>query len=86
MSEFSVSEQTVNEAAQACAQRLAKWFGGVDEAIAALESDPVVMAEIAIADHMKTTKALSVRAHMNIGAFSKQVHSLALTNCELPGY
>ena len=70
---FEASDEVVNEAAASCAKLLEKWFGGVDEAIAALEADPVDMADLALRIHIKQRKAMTVSAHMNIQSFSRLV-------------
>ncbi|WP_431145008.1 hypothetical protein [Pseudomonas alvandae] len=70
---FGVSDEVVNEAAASCARRLAKWFGGIDEAIAALEADPAGLADIALRDNVKERRQMTVKAHMNIQAFSREV-------------
>lgn len=73
MADFGVSQEVVEESALACARILAEAFGSVEDAIAAIESDPVAMAQIAITEHSKRIKAMSVSAHMNISRFSAQV-------------
>jgi len=70
---FEASDEVVNEAAASCARLLEKWFGGVDEAIAALEADPADMADLALRSHIKQRKAMTVSAHMNIQSFSREV-------------
>jgi hypothetical protein len=70
---FEVSDEVVNEAAASCARRLAKWFGGIDEAIAALEADPTGLADIALRDHVKERRQMTIKAHMNIQVFSREV-------------
>ncbi len=70
---FEASEEVVNEAAASCARLLAKSFGGVDEAIAALEAHPADMADLALHGHIKQRRAMTVSAHMNINAFSREV-------------
>jgi len=70
---FEASDEVVNEAAASCAKLLEKWFGGVDEAIAALEADPADMADLAMRSHTAQRKAMTVKAHMNIQAFSREV-------------
>jgi hypothetical protein len=70
---FEVSDEVVNEAAASCARRLAKWFGGIDEAIAALEAAPADLADLALRDHIKERRQMTVKAHMNIQAFSREV-------------
>lgn len=72
-SAFEASDEVVNEAAAACARLLEKWFGGVDEAIAALEADQVDLADLALRSHIKQRKTMTVRAHMNIQGFSREV-------------
>ena len=71
MSTFSVSDEVVNEAASSCARLLAEWFGGVDEAIAELERDPASLADLALREHVKIHREMTVKAHMNIGRFSR---------------
>lgn len=73
MSEFSVSQEVVDEAAASCARLLVKWFGGVEEAIQELQKDPVAMAQIAIAQHRDDVRHMSLRAHMRITDFSRLV-------------
>ncbi|QEO79870.1 hypothetical protein [Pseudomonas brassicacearum] len=70
---FEASDEVVNEAAASCARRLTKWFGGLDEAIAALEADPTDLADIALRDHVKERRQMTVKAHMNIQVFSREV-------------
>ena len=70
---FEASDEVVNEAAASCARLLEKWFGGVDEAIAALEADQVDLADLAMRGHIKQRKAMKVATHMNIHAFSRAV-------------
>ena len=73
---FEASDELVNEAAASCARLLEKWFGGVDAAIAALEADPADIADLAMRSHMAQRKAMTVKAHMNINAFSREVLGL----------
>lgn len=70
---FEASDEVVNEAAASCARLLEKLFGGVDEAIAALEADPADMADLVMRSYIKQRQAMTVRAHMNIQAFSREV-------------
>ena len=70
---FEASDVVVNEAAASCARLLGKWFGGVEEAIAALEADQADLADLALRSHIKQRKAMTVRAHMNIQGFSREV-------------
>ena len=70
---FEANDEVVSEAAASCARLLEKWFGGVDEAIAALEADPADMADLAIRSHLKQRHEMAVKAHMNIHAFSLEV-------------
>lgn len=70
---FEAGDEVVNEAAASCARRLAKWFGGIKEAIAALEADPADLADLALRDHVKVRRQMTVRVHMNIQAFSRAV-------------
>ena len=70
---FEASDEVVNEAAASCARLLEKWFGGVDEAIAALEADQVDLADLAMRGHIRQLKAMTVATHMNIHAFSREV-------------
>ena len=72
-SDFEASEEVVVEAAASCARLLEKWFGGVDEAIAALEADPADLADLVMRSHIKQRHALTVKTHMNIQAFSREV-------------
>jgi len=67
---FEASDEVVSEAAASCARLLEKWFGGVAEAIAALEADP---ADLAVRSHIAQRKAMTVKAHMNIQAFGREV-------------
>ena len=79
MSTFSASDEVVNEAAISCARLLTKWFGGVEEAIAELERDPASLADLAMREHIKICREMTVKAHMNIGRFSRlcleQIHA-----------
>lgn len=84
MNEFNVSEQTLNEAAKACATRLVNWFGAEAEAIAELQKDPVAMAQIAMADFMQSVRKIAVRAHMNPNAFSRECLDLIKAGGQLP--
>ena len=70
---FEASDEVVNEAAASCARQLEKWFGGVDEAIAALEADHADMADLAMRSHIKQRQAMTVKAHMSLQAFSREV-------------
>ncbi|CRM87352.1 hypothetical protein [Pseudomonas sp. 22 E 5] len=70
---FEASDEVVNEAAASCARLLEKWFGGIDEAIAALEADQANLADLALRSHIKQRKAMTVSAHMNIQGFSREV-------------
>jgi hypothetical protein len=70
---FEAREEVVDEAAASCARLLEKWFGGVDEAIAALEADPADLADLAMRSHIKQRQAMNVSAHMNIQAFTREV-------------
>lgn len=70
---FEANDEVVNEAAASCARLLEKWFGGVDEAIAAIEADPADMADLAMRSHLAQRKAMTVKAHMGIHAFSREV-------------
>ena len=70
---FEASDEVVNEAASSCAKLMEKWFGGVDEAIAALEADQVDLADLALRSHIKQSKAMTISAHMNIQGFSREV-------------
>ncbi|RQO62264.1 hypothetical protein [Pseudomonas sp. KBW05] len=70
---FEARDEVVNEAAALCARLLEKWFGGVDEAIAALEAGQVDLADLALRSHIKQRKAMTVSAHMNIQGFSREV-------------
>ena len=72
-SAFEASDEVVNEAAASCARLLEKWFGGVEEAIAALQADQVDLADLALRSHIKQRKAMTVSAHMNIQGFSREV-------------
>lgn len=57
---FEASDEVVNEAAASSARLLEKWFGGVDEAIAALEADKVDLADLAMRGHIKQRKEMTV--------------------------
>lgn len=70
---FEASDEVMNDAAASCARMLEKWFGGVDEAIAALEAAPAEMADLAMRSHNKQRQAMTVSAHMNIQRFSRKV-------------
>ena len=70
---FEASEEVINEAAASCARLLEKWFGGIDEAIAALEADPADLADLTMRSHIKQRHAMTVSAHMGIQAFSREV-------------
>lgn len=72
-SAFEASDEVVNEAASSCARLLEKWFVGLDEAIAALESDQAGLADLSLRSHIKQRQAMTVAAHMNIRAFSREV-------------
>ena len=73
MSEFESSQEIIDHAALACASKLAKLFGSTEDAISALEADPVAMAQIAIAAFMEDQRKMSIRAHMNRNAFARIV-------------
>lgn len=75
MSEFEASAEVIEQAALSCARNMEKLFGGVDEAIAALESDPVAMAQMLMADFIKTQKKLRLAVHMNPIPFCRMVLS-----------
>ncbi|WP_143495472.1 hypothetical protein [Pseudomonas sp. PE-S1G-1] len=70
---FEASDEVVNEAAASCARLLEKWFGGVEEAIAALEAGPADIADLALRSHIKQRRAMTVSAHMSINTFSREV-------------
>jgi len=70
---FEASDEVVNEAAAACARRLANWFGGVDEAIAALEVDPADLADLALRDYIKCRRQMTLKVYMNPHAFSRVI-------------
>ncbi|WP_141562212.1 hypothetical protein [Pseudomonas sp. ICMP 561] len=72
-SNFEASDEVVNEAAASCARLLEKWFGGVEEAFAALEAEPAGLADLAMRSHINQRKAMTVCAHINIHAFSREV-------------
>lgn len=72
-SAFEASDEVVNEAAASCARLLEKWFGGVDEAIAALEADPVDLADLAMRSHIKFQREMSLRVHMEDHKFARSV-------------
>lgn len=76
---FEASDEVVNEAAAACARKLAKLFGGVDEAIAALEADPADLADLAdlaMREFIKDRRQMTLKVHMNPQAFSHQILNL----------
>jgi hypothetical protein len=73
MTAFKASQEVVDNAAQSCANNLAKLFGGTEEAIAALEADPVAMAQILMADFIKAQRHMTLQVHMNPRAFSRVV-------------
>jgi hypothetical protein len=64
VSAFEASDEVVNEAAASCANLLAKWFGGVDEAIAALEADPADLADLVMRSHIKQRRDMTLKAYM----------------------
>lgn len=70
---FEASEEVINDAAASCARLLEKWFGGIDEAIAAVEAAPADLADLAMRSHIKQRHAMTVSAHMGIQAFSREV-------------
>lgn len=73
---FEASDEVVNEAAASCARMLEKWFGGVDEAIAALEADPADpadLADLSLRNYIRQRKAMTVSVHMQNRAFSREV-------------
>lgn len=84
MNTFEASSETVNEAAEACARRLAKWFGGAEEAAAAMEADPIAMMEIALVDFMKERRALTLKVHMNPRPFTRLCAELIQAGGKLP--
>lgn len=61
--QIGVPEGAVNDAAEACARRLAEWFGSAEAAADALRDNPAEMVGIALADHVKTTKRMAAAAH-----------------------
>lgn len=71
MNTFNASEEVVNEAAMSCATLLAKWFGGIEEAIAELEKDPANLADLAMRAHIEQRREMTIKAHMNITRFSR---------------
>ena len=70
---FEASDEVVNDAAASCARLLEKWFGGVDEAIAALEADQVDLADLSLRSHLMQRRAMTVSAHMSIQHFSREI-------------
>ena len=74
--EFNVEQSVVDAAAASCARKLAKWFGSEQEAIEALLDDPVGMAQIAMGAHIKERRSMTLAAHMNPRAVSRQVLEL----------
>ena len=70
---FEASDELVNEAATSCAKLLEKWFDGVDEAIAALEADQAGLADLSLRSYIKQRQVMTVAAHINIRAFSREV-------------
>lgn len=71
-----VCDEVVSEAAAFCARKLAKLYGGIDEAIAALEADPVDLADLAMRDFIKDRRQMTLKVHMNPQAFSRQIFNL----------
>lgn len=61
--QIGVSEEVVQDAAKACARRLAEWFGSAEAAADALRGNPVEMVGIALADHAKAVRKMAVAAH-----------------------
>lgn len=84
MNEFEVSDDVVSLAAQACADRLAKWFGSAEQAIAELQSDPVAMAQIAMMDFIKVRRDLTLKVHMNPRPFAQECLDLIRAGGKLP--
>ncbi|WP_143031406.1 MULTISPECIES: hypothetical protein [unclassified Pseudomonas] len=60
---FGVSDEVVNETAAACARKLERWFGGLNEAIAELEASPD-LADLALREHIKDVRSLALKIHM----------------------
>lgn len=77
---FEASDELVDEAAASCARLLEKWFGGVDEAIAAIEADPAGMADLAMRGHLKQRRDMTIKAHMDIRALSRVVLEIVAAN------
>jgi hypothetical protein len=73
ISAFEASDEVVNEAAASCANLLAKWFGGVDEAIAALEADPADLTDLVMRSHIKQRRDMTLKAYMLDHSFSRLV-------------
>ncbi|PUA41415.1 hypothetical protein C5U62_31760 [Pseudomonas protegens] len=73
---FETSEEVVNELAASCARKLAKWYGGIDEAIAALEADPADLGDLALRDVIKDQRRMALKVYMNPQAFSLQIFNL----------
>ncbi|AQT08890.1 hypothetical protein H78_02216 [Pseudomonas protegens] len=73
---FEVSDEVVNEAAAACARKLGKWFGGVEEAIAALEADPADLTDLVMRDFIKERRQMTLKVYMNPQAFRHQTLKL----------
>lgn len=76
VSMFEASDEVVNEAAASCARKLAQLFGGIDEAIAALEADPADLADLAMREFIKDRRQMTLKVHMNPQAFSRQILNL----------
>lgn len=70
---IDASPEVIEEAALACARKLAEWFGGAEEAIKALEDDPIAMVAIALQDRMDTMKKMAIKAHSNPTEFAMAV-------------
>lgn len=71
------SEATILSAAQSIADMLAKDCGGVDEAVALMSGkDAAEVAQAYIAEHVKTQKALAVRALTNPDKFSAAIYKM----------
>jgi hypothetical protein len=77
MSNLEASQEVIEHAAQACANKLTKLFGSIDGAIAAIEADPVTMAQIAMSEFIKDQRKMTLAAHMNPRAFARVVLSQA---------
>ncbi|MBB1614498.1 hypothetical protein A9978_18845 [Pseudomonas sp. UMC65] len=80
---FEASDEVVNETAEACARKLERWYGGLNEAIAALEASPadlVDLADLALREHIKDLRSLALKIHM----YPRVVDLLILSQMPFP--